>query len=964
LILLYSSYLEPSKIRIAARALLSRVMIHATEFRSSSLILIALAFFAADLRIAAAQTAPFQCFANGGVPATSRAESISELVGDLTVDCTGGTPTASGSPIPTVDIQVFLNTSISSKLLAGSWSEALLLVDEPAASSQRMCGTSGDTVSQAGVCTITGNGSGVGTYNGNAGRPNVFQGVLAATNALLWTGVPIDPPGNGNRTIRITNVRGNANALGVTGANATPTPIVETISPMPAGGLPVANPSQTVAFIQSGQTFALSAAPTLQQCNSQNAALAGDPTSSGVSQFSLRFAENTTTSFRRRNTATSAANPGALANQNNLIAGTYFAPSNTESGFYNSSFPAIPGQGNLGVAGLADQGTRLIARFSNVPAGVQLFSQVSGGPASIGPDVVRMISTDVNGNGPYSPVAANSFGIAPILVSNSMATAVYEVEQSDPTTFSTVDIPIYVAHISNVGSNLPGLNTVTVSASYSPLSVMTNASATESVPRFANTSYALNAFTTQFCSCATFTTSSASFGSAGGPGTFMVTAAGACGWNVVSNNAWITVLSPGFQTGSATVSYSVAPNSNISAQSGTISSVGGLTFTVNEAGVSCAYSPSPTATGFTSAGGGGSVNLTPNSSSCLWTATSDSSWLTITSELYGGASGVATYTVAANPNTTERSATLTVAGQTFTVTEAGTGSGAQPLSVSPALGSAGRQVFSFVSLNTLGANSIQYTQFLFSRSGISALNACYISYDPTANVFYLLSDDTMQWYGLLGGSGNNIGNGQCTIFGATSGATKSGTNLATSVDIGFRSGFAGAKSIYQFSGDTLGNGSGWQPMGTWSDAGDPNIVEIASLTPNSGGGLSQTFTAVVKEGGGGNTIAFAQFVMNAGLNGFNACFIHYDRASNVFYLLNDAGTGWFGLISGSATQVQNSQCILQGVGSGGTVAGSNLTITYNLSFTGSFTGARQIYMQAVDQAGIIEVWHQTAVWTP
>ncbi len=291
-------------------------------------------------------------------------------------------------------------------------------------------------------------------------------------------------------------------------------------------------------------------------------------------------------------------------------------------------------------------------------------------------------------------------------------------------------------------------------------------------------------------------------------------------------------------------------------------------------------------------------------------------------------------------------------------------SDAQPVSVSPDSGSAGRQVFNFAAQDTLGANSIRYTQFLYSKSGISALNACYISYDPTANVFYLLSDDTTQWYGLSGGSGNNIGNAQCTIFGATSGSTKSGNNLTVNVDIGFRSGFAGLKNIYQFSGDTLGEGSGWRSMGTWSDTGDLNLVEIASLTPNSGGGVSQTFTAVVKEGGGGNTIAFAQLVMNTGLNGYNACFIHYDRASNVFYLLNDAGTGWSGLFAGSAAQVQNSQCILQGVGSGGIVSGSNLTITYNLSFTGSFTGARQIYMQAVDQAGIIEVWHQTASWTP
>jgi hypothetical protein len=38
--------------------------------------------------------------------------------------------------------------------------------------------------------------------------------------------------------------------------------------------------------------------------------------------------------------------------------------------------------------------------------------------------------------------------------------------------------------------------------------------------------------------------------------------------------------------------------------------------------------------------------------------------------------------------------------------------------------------------------------------------------------------------------------------------------------------------------------------------------------------------------------------------------------------------------------------------------GSNLTVTYNLTFSVSFAGTKQIYMQTVDNAGVIEVWHQ------
>jgi hypothetical protein len=139
---------------------------------------------------------------------------------------------------------------------------------------------------------------------------------------------------------------------------------------------------------------------------------------------------------------------------------------------------------------------------------------------------------------------------------------------------------------------------------------------------------------------------------------------------------------------------------------------------------------------------------------------------------------------------------------------------------------------------------------------------------------------------------------------------------------------------------------------------------LISLSPNSGTGLSQTFTAVTKDGSGATNIPFVQLVMNAGLSGYNGCFIHYDRASNVFFLLNNAGTGWFGLVAGSAASVSNGQCTLNGVGSGGIAAGSNLTVTYNLTFSAGFAGTKQIYMQAVDASGVIEVWHQMATWNP
>ncbi len=446
--------------------------------------------FTAFLEPAIAQS-PFQCSANAGVATPARFEGLAEPVGDFVITCTGGAPTTAGSPIRTVNFTVFLNTSVTSRNLASGRSEALLLMDEPIPSTQRVCGTPGDAEA-GGVCTITGTGTGSGDFNGTPGRPNVFQGIQNG-NSVTFFGIPIDPPGGGaSRVIRIVNIRANAHALGLGVPGSPPTPIMASLSVSGSLSLPVVNPLQTVAFVAQGLTSSVSGSPRFSQCVSQNASLAGNPSQSGVSQFSVSLGENFATAFKRRNVATTSSIPTTLANQNDLRVGTY----NTETGFFNSSFPAIAGQGNLGLAGLADQGTRLLISFTNVPAGVSLFSSVSP-IVSGGTDVVRRVSTDSVGSGSYLPISGNDFGIAPISLVGGSGIAAYEVIQSDPNTFATVNIPIYAAY--DATSALPALGTAVIFANLGPLSSVTTADATAPVPRFASTASALNAFTITAC---------------------------------------------------------------------------------------------------------------------------------------------------------------------------------------------------------------------------------------------------------------------------------------------------------------------------------------------------------------------------------------------------------------------------------------------------------------------------------
>jgi Putative binding domain, N-terminal len=90
--------------------------------------------------------------------------------------------------------------------------------------------------------------------------------------------------------------------------------------------------------------------------------------------------------------------------------------------------------------------------------------------------------------------------------------------------------------------------------------------------------------------------------------------------------------------------------------------------------VTCTYSLSSTSQSSVSTGGTGTVSvLAPGG--CNWQAVSNASWITLTSAASGSGSGTVSYAVAANPGTAARSGSLTIAGQTFTVGQGGSGSG-------------------------------------------------------------------------------------------------------------------------------------------------------------------------------------------------------------------------------------------------------------------------------------------------
>ena len=99
-------------------------------------------------------------------------------------------------------------------------------------------------------------------------------------------------------------------------------------------------------------------------------------------------------------------------------------------------------------------------------------------------------------------------------------------------------------------------------------------------------------------------------------------------------------------------------------------------------GGTCTFSISPTSASYAAGGGTGSVTVTAGAG-CNWTAVSNATFITITSGASGSGNGTVNYSVASNTGSSSRNGTMTIAGLTFTVTQAGTGGGGTNVIVNP-----------------------------------------------------------------------------------------------------------------------------------------------------------------------------------------------------------------------------------------------------------------------------------------
>ena len=675
-----------------------------------SVIRLASVVLVAGAGLSVSAQAQMQCATNS-IPGLARAEGFAEQLGDIVIDCTGGVPTQAGVPVQGVNIAVNLDTFMSSKVTTVvngniEFLESLLIIDEPNTIQNptvpiRNCGASSEdtTAGGPGECLLLGQvaANAANQYNGACTdpvitsptyncHPNVFQGksivlVTGQTNQVLFTHVPIDPPGTicpnqltqpvCHRILRITGIRGDATEQGVTAGNQTSSINAQVIV-NPPPGLPIGDPTQVVARVQIGLL-----GPFL-----------GTGSVSVIEGFNNAFKPRSLTQVLANGFAkpfySYSGTPNAIQgiNHNQNVPGAVY---DTESGFTNSLSavhgdnpinPLTGGTGagnafsnaggiNTGItnAGVADAGTRIAFQFDipadasvQVPQVVQLKNVITG----LVTGVMMLTSADQSGAGPFSPAATG-------ILSGANNMAVYEILFANPGALERAEVPYILL-------NAPPHGTLTVNASYAPFYApsqdVRTPSTTLPVPRF----MVLSAPQT-FCipGCVLISPSS---GPNSGP--LGVTLTG----DPVLSNAQVKLSQAGFpdilglNTFNSDPSTLTATFALAGAAPGfrdvVVTPLSGTPFTLSQKfeiqAAPCSYVVGPLNPTIAAGGGSGDLVVTPSTSACAWGASTSTPWIALPPP---SNSVTQPFTVAANPDTNPRNGTITIAGKDITVTQNG-----------------------------------------------------------------------------------------------------------------------------------------------------------------------------------------------------------------------------------------------------------------------------------------------------
>src|SRR5262249_41115136 len=148
----------------------------------------------------------------------------------------------------------------------------------------------------------------------------------------------------------------------------------------------------------------------------------------------------------------------------------------SESGPFNKV--CTDNHGRLFMYGTADFGTRILAVFNNVPAGVRLFVS-SRSIASSSPACIDAWLTQ-NEVGPFSPLHEGEtiagIPVTELTLTNGTAQATWEVVRRDQDVIGWLEFGVFVRFKPDPSKNSPALGTASITADLAPVTTVITAS--------------------------------------------------------------------------------------------------------------------------------------------------------------------------------------------------------------------------------------------------------------------------------------------------------------------------------------------------------------------------------------------------------------------------------------------------------------------------------------------------------
>lgn len=395
------------------------------------------------------------CSANA-VPPIVRSEGLAEIVADVVLSCS-----TLGQPPSQAYLQLNLSLSLNQNVTnnrdfgAGKdFTDAVLVTQE----------NLGNPTTQS-------------EFGGQDPRfPLPRYGSLASSNRLEWNGIDFPIPGGGDPafpsviTLRITNVRARVNTGSIVALRAEQSSAISAFISITGPSsvlishnvLNVGVPSEGLI---EGYRNALNNGPALLegslQCVPQNINSGGAV--QGPASFHVRVEEGFATAFKPLGEPTTT--PGNSINE--------------------AGFPT-PGSGVNG--GGANQGSRFMLQFFNIPSGIRMAvrGQVFSGSAQ----AVQIVDFDGAGIG-GGPAPGQ--GLRELPISNGFTRAVYEWVSGNPFAKEALDIPVVV------GYNFAATGSMLALTDFAPFGFNGNSDGPSPEPRFRPTSNSTQVFRIEPC---------------------------------------------------------------------------------------------------------------------------------------------------------------------------------------------------------------------------------------------------------------------------------------------------------------------------------------------------------------------------------------------------------------------------------------------------------------------------------